>query len=188
MLVAQGLWYGGGLASKLTQWLLATFSYPWAIGLRAPITYWLLARSHPQFLATQASTTWLVISSKSSSPEAIESASKTEVTIFYNLIMVVPSYHACHRINTLGLAHSPGEGIMQGYKYHALGITRAILEVCLPQWDMREIFTMAREHNWKESWGMGSPHMSGNKRFKVQHVETSSRRLMNKSKQQEVLQ
>lgn len=178
MLLAHGLWPGEGSASKFTQWLLATSSYPWAVWLRAPRTHWLLARSCPQFLATWDSTAWLLTSSKaqvwaggvSSSLEAIDSASKTEVTVFYNLIMVVPSYQLCHRINSLGLAHSQGEGIMQGYEYQELGITGAILEVCLSSWEGREVFTMAKEQNWKESWDMGracGPHMSGNKRSKV---------------------
>lgn len=45
------------------------------------------------------------------------SASNVEVTIFYNLIMEMMSHHLFHRINSLGLAHTQGEGIMQGHEY-----------------------------------------------------------------------
>lgn len=61
-----------GSVSNLTQGLLATFIYSWAVGLRASLSCRLLTRSSPQFLTTWASTTWLLASSKCSSPEAIE--------------------------------------------------------------------------------------------------------------------
>lgn len=54
---------------KFTQWLLARFSSPWAIGPRASILQWLLAGGCAQFLAKWAFPTWWLASSKCTSQE-----------------------------------------------------------------------------------------------------------------------
>lgn len=56
-----------------------------------------------------------------------QSARKTEVVSFHNLISEVTPHHFCNiiliRIMSLELAPSEWEGITQGYDYQTVGIT-----------------------------------------------------------------
>ena len=53
-LLSQG-WTGEGSAFKLAQWLLAGFRPSQVVRLGISVPCWLMARSHPQFLATRTS-------------------------------------------------------------------------------------------------------------------------------------
>lgn len=67
----------------------------------------------------------------------MESVSKTEVTIFYNLITEATSLPFCRILSIKSKSPGPtqarGEGVIQGHEYEEAGIIGATLEVCLLQ-------------------------------------------------------
>ena len=124
-------------------WLLAGFSFSQAVGQRASVPCLLLAEGCPQFPAKWTSlcrgrlTPCQLPSSVQTSQRARESSSKTETSVFCNLILEVISHHFCHilfvRKESLGPAHTQGEEIPQRCEYQEVGFVTATLEGCLLQ-------------------------------------------------------
>ena len=112
-----------GFTSKLTP-LLAGFSSLWVIGLRAPVSYWPLPRGRPQFPATWASPTWLLVHQERASWESNTESLLVRCTVIFSNLITEVAFPQCWSI----LLARRGQ-VYTGCEYKEAKITGAILWV-----------------------------------------------------------
>ena len=109
-----GCQLGLDLLPRSLVWLLAGFSCTWAVGLRALVYYWVLARSLSQLLTTGAPR-WQPTSIRASKQESERGQERWKPALAF-CKHSLPSFWL-HSICLLGPAHVQGVGITQGHEY-----------------------------------------------------------------------
>lgn len=110
-------------------------------------SYW-VAFSPPQLLAIQAFPSGSSHHGSKLPEEEANKRTSWKLQSLYNLISEVPSHHSCCilfiRSKSLGLGHTPGEGITQGHESQVAGSLGAMFQLLA----YHDCWTMLFNYKW----------------------------------------